>query len=130
MQNDLISRSALIEVGTARKIIEVVGNWDELPGIAKSACTRLGLAHKKLILDAPAVDAVALEILEGKMLKAVMQKQDGVVVEFLPVVRCKDCKWALPNEASNDWVNCGNCFETAQRKDWYCADGERREDDG
>ena len=55
---DLISRSALIEVGTARKIIEVVGNWDELPGIAKSACTRLGLAHRKLILEAPAVDAV------------------------------------------------------------------------
>ena len=64
--NDLISRSSLLEIGATRKIIEVVSNWNELPGIAKSACTRLGIAHKKLILDAPAVDAV-------------------------PVVRCRNC---------------------------------------
>ena len=54
----LIDANALLEIGRARKIIEVVGNWKELPGCAKSACVRLGIAHKKMILDAPTVDAV------------------------------------------------------------------------
>lgn len=67
MQNDLISRSALLEIGASKKIIEVVGNWNELPGIAKSACTRLGIAHRKLILAAPAVDAVELPVRPGRV---------------------------------------------------------------
>lgn len=55
---------------------------------------------------------------------------DAPAVDAVEVVRCRDCKWALPNDASNDWVNCSNCFEVAQRKEWYCADGERRADNG
>jgi hypothetical protein len=54
----LIDADKLLEIGRARKIIEVVGNWYELPGCAKSACVRLGIAHKRLILNAPTVDAV------------------------------------------------------------------------
>ena len=80
MQNDLISRSALLDVGSARKIIEVVGNWDEFPGIAKSACTRLGLAHRKLILDAPAVDAVEVTAQE---------------LQFLIDAMCRHIRWMI-----------------------------------
>ena len=80
--NDLISRSALLEIGTARKIIEVVGNWNELPGIAKSACTRLGLAHRKMIIDAPAVDAVELPVLPGCTVWILNHKFPAEIVEI------------------------------------------------
>ena len=54
----LIDAEALLQMGSAKKIIEVIGNWDELSLKAKSACVRLGVAHKRLILNAPTVDAV------------------------------------------------------------------------
>lgn len=53
----LIDADALLAMGRARKIIEVVGNWYELPGCAKSALVRLGCTYKKMILEAPTVDA-------------------------------------------------------------------------
>ena len=105
---DLISRSALIEVGSARKIIEAVGNWNELPLNAKAACTRLGCAHKKLILEAPAVDAVE-------------------------VVRCKDCKKfgdISPYTGTKfDFKFC-NKFGNVTKETDFCSYGERRADDG
>lgn len=108
MQNDLISRSALLNAGSARKIIEVVGNWNELPLNAKSACTRLGCAHKKLILEAPAVDAVE-------------------------VVRCKDCKMFSDispyTGAKFDFKYCTK-FGNATKETDFCSYGERRADDG
>lgn len=64
----LIDVDKLLEMGRARKIIEVVGNWKELPGYAKSACVRLGVAHKKMILDAPTVHAIPVTADELKHL--------------------------------------------------------------
>lgn len=102
---DLISRSALLEVGSARKIIEAVGNWNELPLNAKAACTRLGCAHKKLILEAPAVDAVE-------------------------VVRCRDCKFRKSTFNGEDYfctVWDADDSETAYvTDDDFCSYGERR----
>lgn len=76
--------------------------------------------------------ALKKDLLDRSFFPAIVKTalEKAPAVDAVEVVRCKDCKWALPNEASNDWVNCGNCFETAQRKDWYCADGERRGEDG
>lgn len=105
MNNDLISRSSLIEIGAARKIIEVVGNWNELPGIAKAACTRLGIAHKKLILDAPAVDAVE-------------------------VVRCKDCVFYDFGECANYKMDMTDGAHFYPYPDDFCSYAERRADDG
>lgn len=105
--SDLISRSALLEVGRARKIIEAVGNWNELPLNAKAACTRLGCAHKKLIMEAPAVDAVE-------------------------VVRCKDCKYCRSFKGLGAW--CHRRFragiEYKVKSCDFCSYGERRADDG
>lgn len=39
--------------------------------------------------------------------------------EFVPVVRCKDCK-------KRD--NCEIDWQYRQSHNWYCADGERKDD--
>lgn len=92
MNTDLISRSALLKVGSARKIIEAVGNWNELPRNAKSACTRLGCAHRKMILEAPAVDAVVLPI--GRP-GGYLEWDDGVghrqIYRIHSIMICEDC---------------------------------------
>lgn len=103
MNNDLISRSALIEIGAARKIIEVVGNWNELPGIAKAACTRLGIAHKKLILDAPAVDPESLRP-RGRWIYKWDAERDPKKL-FVRIV-CSECNLHT-GQKSNYCPNCG-----------------------
>lgn len=52
MNNDLISRSALLAWGGARTIKEAVGNWDELDNKAKAAVLRYAQRLKGVILDA------------------------------------------------------------------------------
>lgn len=45
------------------------------------------------------------------------------------LIRCKDCKyWHNENEKvkSTTWLPC---MEIDPRKEWYCADGERRNED-
>ena len=46
--------------------------------------------------------------------------EDMPTMDAVEVVRCRDCKyfktWLCQNEDSHD--------------DWFCADGERKEDDG
>lgn len=39
-----------------------------------------------------------------------------------PVVRCKDCRYGIEDDG---WIYCHNFGET-ERKDFFCADGERR----
>ena len=53
---------------------------------------------------------------------------ENVLSEQPEIVRCKDCKY------SEEWVpRCGDryCILYDQRhiKNWYCAAGERRDDD-
>lgn len=52
-------------------------------------------------------------------------------IEFVQVVRCKECKWSI------DIYNDGDCYCKRPNKetdwhgtdwDWFCKDGERRED--
>ena len=113
MQNDLISRSALLEK------VDVFSCYN--PDCEDIEC-EFSFVHKADVENAPTVPAVAFEALEGRALKMVMQKQDGTVVEFLPVVRCKDCKHYMTIHCICD----GCCISDY----WYCAGGERREDDG
>lgn len=42
-------------------------------------------------------------------------------VDAMPVVRCKDCK-------KRDVCRTSNIWATPTADDWFCADGERRED--
>lgn len=55
-------------------------------------------------------------------------------VDAVPVVRCRDCKYFVEH---NDGQG-GNCnhldydgeYEFSVAGDWFCADGERRDDNG
>lgn len=47
-------------------------------------------------------------------------------IDAVPVVRCKDCKYWERDAIFNE----GWCRGKRQdNSDWFCADGERREDD-
>lgn len=49
--------------------------------------------------------------------------------DIVRVVRCKDCKYRDPEDK---WCDCGGMegLILPRQDDWFCADGERRDDDG
>ena len=58
-------------------------------------------------------------------------------VDAVPVIRCRDCCFGVLTKNSNDEdiVICENPDSPAVEQisimpDWFCADGERRDDDG
>lgn len=44
------------------------------------------------------------------------------------IVRCNDCKYCEYPEAEKEWCKKGHLHGNA--KNWFCADGERRNDNG
>jgi hypothetical protein len=61
--------------------------------------------------------------------KTVLQHlKDAPTIDAVPVVRCKECKYAMVNEHHpNKPLICGMtrmCGTTPP--EWFCADGERR----
>lgn len=90
MDNDLISRSALIEWDNASAIREAVGNWGELDDKAKAAVLRYAQSLKRAIISAPAVDAVE-------------------------VGNCKGCIWAMRKRPQK----CSCCRRNPDMKDYY-----------
>ena len=44
------------------------------------------------------------------------------------LVRCKDCRWREQEEPG--MVYCPNVMGNWVEDEWFCADAERREDDG
>lgn len=49
--------------------------------------------------------------------------------DVVPVVRCKDCAFAHPCDALANYIECGQFYGMAMEKDWYCADGERKDNE-
>lgn len=50
--------------------------------------------------------------------------------EFMPIVRCEDCKYGLGETKSGRGILCNYCSHgmlIERDKNWYCADGERKE---
>lgn len=55
-------------------------------------------------------------------------------IDAVPVVRCKDCKWATnePYRGDDVWICNFNQWRRVQGKrkpDFFCANGERRDDE-
>lgn len=50
------------------------------------------------------------------------------LIDAEPVVRCKDCKYCDPEDKKCD---CGHdiLWQLPRDGNWYCADGERRDDE-
>ena len=67
---------------------------------------------------------------EPHRVKSVWQNQDGILVEFIPVVRCKDCIHYKPYNWSPHSKNTKPyCCRSALIKvtpDDFCSYGERR----
>lgn len=55
---------------------------------------------------------------------------DAPTVDAVPVVRCKDCKYAIDYYGDGD-IYCRRPFQVMDYHDsnpnWFCADGERKE---
>lgn len=49
-------------------------------------------------------------------------------IDAVPVVRCKDCNYRDPEDKKCD---CGHAilWQLPRDDDWFCADGERRDDE-
>ena len=67
---------------------------------------------------------------------------DAEIIDAVPVVRCKDCKYRIVNEHYGERgylklkaycdLDTGDPFELgrcAEDDNWFCADGERRTDE-
>ena len=98
--SDLISREALIEDGNNTRVW--VTGWNENPSLAHQVLKEQGATFKKLVLEAPAVDAVE-------------------------VVRCKDCKHYGTNTVSK----LKTCYvhiltPHPMPEDAFCSYGEPR----
>ena len=59
---------------------------------------------------------------------------DVPVLDFVPIVRCKDCKWhewyirsRFVDGREYESDECRK-FNMAVTPDWFCADGERRDE--
>ena len=54
--------------------------------------------------------------------------------DFLPVVRCKDCKYYKPQKKSAHWENranyCNRVVTIKVQPDDFCSYGERKDGDG
>ena len=55
------------------------------------------------------------------------QIADAPTIDAVPVVRCKDCRWWTKQEASLQ----GRCdaYGMYPTGEWYCARGERKNDE-
>lgn len=54
----------------------------------------------------------------------------GYSVRDKEIVRCKDCKHSIKSSDSYVFCNKGVKFDEYKKPDWFCADGERKTDDG
>lgn len=58
---------------------------------------------------------------------------DIPMVEYVPVVRCRDCKRFAEFTSNGKTMGFGSCnnpqniMSKCPRTDWFCADGERKE---
>ena len=75
-------------------------------------------------------------ILADEMYVTVRRVELMPTIDAVPVVRCKDCKWWMPNggEAPASILAIGACgyrkgLERLTTCKWYCADGERKDND-
>lgn len=77
-------------------------------------------------------DALA-EAIRGTFCYRESEEPEKPIIDAVPVVRCKDCKWSVP-ATNGKWQNgyrckCSNSpvYETFWwlEGDWFCADGER-----
>ena len=78
--------------------------------------TLMGLTKREL------VEYVRIAEYNQDVAEEALNQQAENVKDWLPVVRCKDCQHYKTMTCS--------CSCTCVTENWYCADGERRTDNG
>ena len=71
-------------------------------------------------------EKIMAEYLRNLFYEQLQKESDGELVE---VVRCKDCKHFFRDDMGNVVVYRCELNHEDMRDDFYCADGERREDE-
>ena len=67
-------------------------------------------------------------IMEDDFKKAIKKMPKGIIVDAVPVVRCKDCEYSY-DEISYLCCSHGVCFDCEVPPNFYCAEGKRKEPD-
>ena len=79
-------------------------------------------------------DGSVVELANDKTISELTE--EALMWDFVRVVRCKDCKWYGIHEAKKDGtpdkryspsVCLRGIFAKRRDPDWFCADGERKE---
>ena len=60
--------------------------------------------------------------------ECISQVKKSSEIDAVPVVRCRDCECWYPEE-DDEYGHCRK-HDFWSSKTWFCADGERREDEG
>lgn len=88
---------------------------------------------RRVLMQVPTVNAVVIaEENNGQAVRCARQRQDGTLVEFLPVVRCKDCRYfEIDPDDFLGLCKCGNIAtnqagEIYPEREHFCSYGERR----
>lgn len=67
----------------------------------------------------------------GRASDAVCLVEDAPTVDAVPVVRCKECKYAIESRQHGEYPFCCTHYEGPidqycdLKADWFCADGEK-----
>ena len=112
------------------KVIEnlerMLSNYDMLDDIVINKNNEMLMFHR-------AVAKAALDLLKEQKeeIEQLNRFVNGFSRDAMPVVRCKDCRyWSdkqiLKYRICKKWEK--HCKNFATSKDWFCADGERKED--
>ena len=77
-----------------------------------------------------AVQKVGIYVDKDELIKALEydreQYEKGYKDRERDIIRCKDCKYYPNGDGSTKWLPCR---EIITPPGWYCADGERREEE-
>ena len=73
-------------------------------------------------------------IMEDDFKKAIKKVPKDIIVDAVPVVRCKDCKHYKPQKKSAHWENranyCNRVVTIKMQPDDFCSYGKRKDGDG
>ena len=67
-------------------------------------------------------------IFEDDFKKAIKNMPKGIIVDAVPVVRCKDCIYSY-DDLCGLCCTCGPCLDCVVQPEFYCADGKRKENE-
>lgn len=83
-----------------------------------------------------AIQRYGIEVDKDELIKALQydrQQYDkgysDAMMSAVKVVRCKDCKWFRDSNGIDGFCYCDRIYRRCGTH-WFCADGERRENDG